>query len=85
MPSHGPQDLAIKLIDSKQLLWGWLYLLKEKELDTLCSYLKVQLKWGHIRPSNSFTRALVLFVSKMDGTLQLGVDSKRLNQIMKNN
>jgi hypothetical protein len=45
-PSHSPQDLAIKLLDGKQPLWGPIYSLSEKELDTLCSYLEVQLKRG---------------------------------------
>jgi hypothetical protein len=46
MPSHGPQDLAIELIDSKQPPWGPIYNLSEKELDTLRSYLEVQLRRG---------------------------------------
>jgi hypothetical protein len=46
MPSHGPQDLAIELLDSKLPLWGPIYNLSEKELDTLRSYLEVQLNEG---------------------------------------
>jgi hypothetical protein len=46
MPSHGPQDLAIELINSKQLPWHPIYNLSKKKLNTLCSYLKVQLKRG---------------------------------------
>jgi lysine/ornithine N-monooxygenase len=46
MPSHSPQDLAIELLDGKQPLWGPIYNLSEKELDTLRSYLEVQLKRG---------------------------------------
>ncbi len=44
MPSHGPQDLAIELLDSKQLPWGPIYNLSEKELDTLRFYLEAQPK-----------------------------------------
>jgi hypothetical protein len=44
MPSRGPQDLAIKLLEGKQPQWGPIYNLSEKELDTLHSFLKVQLK-----------------------------------------
>jgi hypothetical protein len=43
MPSHSPQDLAIELLNGKQQPWGPINNLFEKELDTLCSYLEVQL------------------------------------------
>jgi hypothetical protein len=46
MPTLGLQDLAIKLLDSKQWPWGPIYNLFEKELDTLCCYLKIQPKQG---------------------------------------
>jgi hypothetical protein len=46
MPSHGLLDLAIKLLNGKQPLWGPIYNLSEKELDTLRSYLDIQLKRG---------------------------------------
>jgi hypothetical protein len=41
MPSHSPQDLAIKLLNNKQLPWGPICYLYKKELDTLRSYLEV--------------------------------------------
>jgi hypothetical protein len=85
MPSHGPHDLAIELTDGKQLPWGPIYNLSAKELDTLRSYLNVQLKWGWIRPSKSPAGAPVFFVPKKDGTLQLCVDFWGLNQITKKN
>ncbi len=44
MPSHGPQDLTIELLDGRQPLWGPNYNLSKKVLDTHCSYLKVWLK-----------------------------------------
>jgi hypothetical protein len=74
MPSRGSQDLAIKLLDSKQPPWGPIYNLSKKELDTFYSYLEVQLKQGWIRPLKSPARAPVFFVPKNDGTLQLCVD-----------
>ncbi len=46
MPSCSPQNLAIELLNSKQPPWGPIYNLFEKELDTLRSYLEVQLKRG---------------------------------------
>jgi hypothetical protein len=85
MPSHGPQDLAIELLDGKQPPWGPIYNLSEKELDTLCSYLEVQLKRGWISPSKSNARAQVFFVPKKDSTLRLCMDFRGLNKITKKN
>jgi hypothetical protein len=85
MPSHSPQDLAIELLNGKQPPWGPIYNLSEKELNTLCSYHEVQLKRGWIRLSKSAAGALVFFVPKKDGTLQLCVDFWGLNQITKKN
>ncbi len=85
MPSHGPQDLAIELLDGKQPPWGPIYNLSKKELDTLHSYLEVQLKRGWIRLSKSPAGAPVFVVPKKDGTLRLCVDFRGLNQITKKN
>jgi hypothetical protein len=74
MPSHGLQDLAIELLTGKQPPWGPIYNLSEKELDTLRSYLEVQLKRGWIRPSKSPAGAPVFFVPRKGGTLRLCVD-----------
>ncbi len=40
MPSHNHHKLSIELLDSKQLLWGTIYNLSEKELEALL------LSWG---------------------------------------
>jgi hypothetical protein len=40
MPSHGPQDLAIKLLNSKKLLCGFICNLSKKELDTFFPFPK---------------------------------------------
>jgi hypothetical protein len=85
MPSHSPQDLAIELLDGKQPPWGPIYNLSEIELDTLRSFLEVQLKCGGVRPSKSPAGAPVFFLPKKDGTLWLCVDFLGLNQIMKKN
>jgi hypothetical protein len=50
MPNYCPLDLAIELIDGKQLPWGPIYNLFEKELATLQDYLKTQLKSSLIKP-----------------------------------
>jgi hypothetical protein len=85
MPSHSPQDLVIQLLDGKQLPWGPIYDLSKKKLDTLCSYLEVQLKRGWKRPSKSPASAPVFFVPKKNGTLQLSVTFCGLNQIIEKN
>ncbi len=85
MPTHGPQDLAIELLYSKQPPRGPIYNLSEKELATLRDYLETQLRRGWIRPSKSPAGALVFFVPKKDGTLRLCVDFIGLNQITKKN
>jgi hypothetical protein len=85
MPSHGPQDLAIELTDSKQRPRDPIYNLSEKELDTLPSCHKIQLKRGWIRLSKSPAGAPVFLVPKKDGTLQLCVDFWGHNQIAKKN
>ncbi len=85
MPSHRPQDLAIKVLDIKQPPWGSIYNLSKKEMETLHSYLKDRLQRGWIRHSKSPTRALVLFGLKKDSTLRLSVNFHALNQIPKRN
>jgi hypothetical protein len=85
MPSHGPQDLAIELLNGKQPPWGQIYNLSEKEFDTLRCYLKSQLERGCIRPSKSPAGAPVFFVPKKDGTLRLCMNICGLNQITKKN
>ncbi len=85
MPNHGPQNLAIELLDGKQPPWGPIYNLSEKELATLRDYLETQLKRGWIRASKSPAGAPVVFVPKKDGTLRLCVDFRGLNQITKKN
>jgi hypothetical protein len=62
LPSHGPQDLALELFTSEKPLWDLIYNVSEKKLDTLHSYLDVQLKRGWIRLSKSPARASVVFI-----------------------
>ncbi len=71
MPTYGPQVMMIELLNGKQPLWGLDYNLFEKELATLCNYLKTQLTRGWIRPSKSPAGDPVFFVPKNGGTLRL--------------
>jgi hypothetical protein len=44
MPCHSPKDVAIELLDGKQLPWGPVYNLSKKEWATFQDYLKMLLK-----------------------------------------
>jgi hypothetical protein len=83
MPSHDLQHMAIELLNGKQLPWGPIYNLSEKELNTLHSYLEVKLKWSWMRLLKSPAGAPIFFVPKKHGTLWLCVDFQGFNQIMK--
>lgn len=79
LPEHGPQDLAIDLVDGKIPPMGTLYNLSESELLVVQKYVKDMTEKGLIRPSTSPTGAPILFAKKKDGTLRLCVDYRRLN------
>jgi hypothetical protein len=85
VPEHGPQDLTIDLVEEKEPPWGPIYNLSAKELKTLHDYLDENLVRGWIRPSTSSVGAPVFFVPKKDGSLQLCVDYRGLNQISRKN
>ena len=65
---------AIELIDSKQSLYGPIYVLSPIELKTLKTYIKTYLKTGFIRSSKSFVDTFILFDKKFDRSLQLCVN-----------
>ncbi len=81
LPSHGPADHAIDLIDEKQPPYGPIYSLNEVELDTLRGYIETNLANGFIRPSTSPAGSPILFVKKPGGGLRLCVDYRGLNMI----
>jgi hypothetical protein len=58
-----------------------IYLLSERELETLRKYINKNLAKGYIRPSKSPARFTVLFVSKKNGKLRIYVDYKKFNDI----
>ena len=61
--------------------FGPIYQLSEKELQVLCEYLEKNLKKGFIQESQSPAGYPILFASKKDGSLQLCVDYRKLNNI----
>jgi hypothetical protein len=59
-----------------------IYLLSERELETLREYIEKNLVKGYIRPSKLLTKYSILFVLKKDGKLRIYVDYKKLNDII---
>ena len=72
---------AIKLEESKQLLFWHIYSLGQLELEMLKTYIKINLANGFIRPSKSPASIPILFDRKLDGSLRLCVDYQDLNNI----
>jgi len=58
-----------------------LYSMSEDQLKKVRTYLDKNLKRGFIRPSKSLTEYSILFVSKKNGTKQLCVNYRQLNEI----
>jgi hypothetical protein len=85
VPEHGPQDLTIDLVEGKKPPWGPIYNLTANKLETLRDYLDENLARCWIRPSTSSAGATVFFIPKKDGSLQLCVDYRGLNQILRKN
>lgn len=69
------------VIDTMTIPFRLIYPLSGKELEALRVYLNKALTKGWIQPSESPTSALILFVPKKDGTLQLYVDFQGLNKV----
>ena len=72
---------AIKLEDDKEPPYGPIYSLGPVELETLKTYIKTNLANGFIRSLKSPVDALILFVRRPNGSLQLCVDYQGLNNL----
>jgi hypothetical protein len=59
-----------------------IYLFFEKKLEALREYIDKNLIKEYIRPSKSFIRYTVFFVSKKNGKLRIYVDYRKLNDII---
>ena len=77
----GINEHAIELEEGKQPPFGPIYSLAPVELETLKTYIKINLANGFIRPSKSPTGALILFDRKPDGSLRFCIDYRGLNNI----
>ena len=70
------------MVEGKELPWGSIYALSEKELEVLRTYLADMLTRGKIRASKSSAGAPILFVPKKEGRgLRLCVDYRVLNKV----
>ena len=76
---------AIKLEEGQQSLFGPIYSLRLVKLETLKTYIKINLANNFIRPFKFFAEAPILFDRKLDRSLRLCVDYWGLNnQTIKN-
>ena len=81
LENTGINEHAIKLEEGKQSLFGPIYSLEPVELETLKTYIKINLANGFIRPSKSPVRVPILFNKKLDRSLRLFVDYWGFNNI----
>ena len=72
---------AIKLEDEKQPPYGPIYSLGPVELETLKTYIKINLANGFIRPLKFPAGAAILFICKPNSSLRLCVDYQSLNNL----
>ncbi|KIO05890.1 hypothetical protein M404DRAFT_25160 [Pisolithus tinctorius Marx 270] len=80
---HWEYDLKIELEEGTTLLLSTIYLLSPVELQALWTFIDENLTTGFIQPTSSPYAALVLFMKKKDGSLQLCVDFCGLNKLTK--
>jgi hypothetical protein len=80
LPRHCPSDHTILLTDGFKPPFGPLYSLSHPELEELKCWLDENLSKGVIHTSSSPATALILFVKKGDGSLQLVVNYRGINE-----
>ena len=78
----GMNEHAIKLEEGKQSPFELIYSLGPIELETLKTYIKINLTNGLICTSKYSAGAFILFNKKLDGSLRLCVDYCSLNNII---
>ena len=81
LPEKGPHDHAIDLELGQQPPFGKLYSMSPAELNVLKVYLDNTMKAGIVCKSISPAASPIMFVLKSDGSLQLVIDYRRLNDI----
>ena len=81
LENTGMNEHAIKLEEGKQPPFGPIYSLRLVELETLKTFIEINLANGFIRLSKSPARAPILFDWKPDRSFRLCVDYRGLNNI----
>ena len=81
LPEKDLHDHVIDLKPGQQPPFGKLYSMSSAELDVLKVYLDNAMKAGIVRKSISPAASPVMFVPKLDGSLQLVIDYRHLNNI----
>ena len=74
LAGHQPYDLKITLDKGTAPPFGPIYSLSQEELAALHKFIDENLATGFIQPSQSPHGALVLFIRKKNGSLQLCVN-----------
>ena len=72
---------AIKLQEGQQSPYRPIYSLGSVELETLKTYIEINLANSFIWPSKLPVGAFILFVGKLDGSLRLCMDYRGLNNL----
>ena len=81
LENTGMNKYTIKLEEGKQPLFGPIYCLKLVKLETLRTYIKINLANGFIRPFKSPARAPILFDRKPNDSLRFCVDYRDHNNL----
>jgi hypothetical protein len=81
LPPHRTFDHQIRIKEGKEVPFGPIYHLSEKELGALREYLDRMLAQEKITESNANMGAPIIFVPKPNGKLQLCVDCRGLNAV----
>lgn len=81
----GINKYAIKLVESKQLLYTSIYTFSLVELKILKAYITTYLKPGFILPFKSLAKELIFFDKKADRSLHFYVDYWSINNLTINN
>ncbi|QRW20759.1 Retrotransposable element Tf2 protein [Rhizoctonia solani] len=85
LPPHREYDISIDLTPDAKLTPGPIYGMTDAESKALKQHIDEELATGKIRPSTSSAGAPVMFVKKADGSLQLVVDYRKLNDVTQKN
>ena len=83
LANHCPYDLKITLENRASPPLRPIYSLSQEELLTLCKFIDENTATGFICPSCSPHGALVLFIRKKDGSLQLCCNFRGINWVLK--